>query len=1085
MKRLRSYFMGILLIFLLVNIGRPLIAQHPELPEAVEELTASSEIRKESNGDWLYLDGKKVPAFIGMVYQPVPANKNIEDFADNFGDLYNALLDPEQGGKGHAKQLAQLKIDAIRIYELPMHNLQDVDRVKEIFRRIYNQYHLKVLIGYWAGLHSGTFDQESIISDAMQMVFLYGHEPWILGWQIGNENNYYIQDGRLGSEIDLSLNEYYRFMDQVAGAMRDVLGCGSRHYTGPHLCVKQFIALGQGDLTLEEAHFISKMKNIDAVGINAYRSPEGEDGIEQVIQLAFETLPYPIFFSEFGKSAQTSAEEKLQGEYLQQMMTVILSHGAGRLGLGNVLGGFVHEATDEAWKSMEHGNPQDAHFGVLGKQSEFMIADSISRVKDLYRIIPLTDSPEDLMSSAWDFVDRQDYGNSIGYALKVTNLYASEAGLQQELLRNKVDSRTKNNYDKYWALDAVGSAYFLIGKAYYEQNDKENSKKFFDMVTSQYEDSYIRDRDGKYWRISESIRKLFPDLLQPYFRVDLQSVIIIILICSLLFFGKDLLSILGDFRSNVFGKKHRDQDSLKTGKFDSVNNLNQPALYFRDQSGFILLFMVQLGLIIYFIGWWFHPVRLEFHIVAPFLFWILSSVGAIDVVFYFFIWRVIWSMKKPGYLPPENGHRVAMATTFVSSEPIDMLEQTLLAMRDVKYPHDTYVLDESNNPNVRELCAKIGVTHFSRKDIERYNQKSGKFQTRTKGGNINSWLDSYGKKYDFVTFLDPDHKPLPTYLDCVLGYFRIGNVGFVQAPQIYGNQAKNWIARGAAEQTYYFYGPMLLGLHGLDSCIVNGSHSTFRMQALNDIDGYAVHDADDVLTSIRLNAKKWSGIYVPEVLAIGLAPDTWTTFLQQQTRWAYSMLDLFFHHYGRELKGLKLEQRIGYLFLSLYYFLAIGFVLLLLLPLISVLFNYAPVNTELLTFCWYYFPFSFARYVLLIVWSQKFLIRPNQERGIWFRGGLLWVATWPYYLQALLNALPNRAVRPRITTPKNVHEKVFAARMFRPHILLIILNIVSLVSTFVFRSYVWPTQGMRTFLLISLICQFSFVLTAFNARLRD
>ncbi len=161
----------------------------------------------------------------------------------------------------------------------------------------------------------------------------------------------------------------------------------------------------------------------------------------------------------------------------------------------------------------------------------------------------------------------------------------------------------------------------------------------------------------------------------------------------------------------------------------------------------------------------------------------------------------------------------------------------------------------------KAACEEAGVIHFSRKGKDHYNEARGKFQARTKGGNLNSWLYEFGKKYEFVTFLDPDHAPRPDFLDKVLGYFAKPDVAFVQGPQVFHNRSANWIARGAAEQSYLFYGPIQMGLFGIGACVVNGSHSTFRVRDLFALegDGYAVHDADDILTSMRIHSMGKAG----------------------------------------------------------------------------------------------------------------------------------------------------------------------------------------------------------------------------------
>ena len=65
--------------------------------------------------------------------------------------------------------------------------------------------------------------------------------------------------------------------------------------------------------------------------------------------------------------------------------------------------------------------------------------------------------------------------------------------------------------------------------------------------------------------------------------------------------------------------------------------------------------------------------------------------------------------------PPAPGLRVAFITTFVPERRADQpAHQSLPAMLEADYPHDTWVLDEGGDPEVRDLCERMGVRYFSR-----------------------------------------------------------------------------------------------------------------------------------------------------------------------------------------------------------------------------------------------------------------------------------------------------------------------------------------------------------------------------------
>ena len=225
---------------------------------------------------------------------------------------------------------------------------------------------------------------------------------------------------------------------------------------------------------------------------------------------------------------------------------------------------------------------------------------------------------------------------------------------------------------------------------------------------------------------------------------------------------------------------------------------------------------------------------------------------------------------------PAPGLRVAFITTFVpGSESLDMLRRTLASMMVADYPHDTWLLDEGDHPDVRVLCRQLGVRHFSRSGIVQYNQSSGRFLARTKAGNHNSWYAQYAGQYDIVAQVDTDFKVRRDFLTRTLGYFNDQRIAFVGTPQIYGNLG-NLVARGAAQQTYLFYGPIMRALSRRRMSLLIGANHIVRVAALREIGWYQGHLTEDLATGIRFHAGRWESVYVPEALAVGEGPTTWT-----------------------------------------------------------------------------------------------------------------------------------------------------------------------------------------------------------------
>ena len=165
--------------------------------------------------------------------------------------------------------------------------------------------------------------------------------------------------------------------------------------------------------------------------------------------------------------------------------------------------------------------------------------------------------------------------------------------------------------------------------------------------------------------------------------------------------------------------------------------------------------------------------------------------------------------RDPVPMHAQPGLNVAVLTTIVpGKEPIELVANTLRAMTRLRHTGtlDVWLLDEGDSLEVKAMCEAIGVKHFSRKGIERWNQPDGPFRSKTKHGNHNSWREHHAADYDVVAQMDPDHVPFPHFLERTLGYFADADIGFVVAPQVYGNINESFVARGAAQMSYIFHG---------------------------------------------------------------------------------------------------------------------------------------------------------------------------------------------------------------------------------------------------------------------------------------
>ena len=436
--------------------------------------------------------------------------------------------------------------------------------------------------------------------------------------------------------------------------------------------------------------------------------------------------------------------------------------------------------------------------------------------------------------------------------------------------------------------------------------------------------------------------------------------------------------------------------------------------------------------------WWFRRA----HVADPFLF------TALSLAFWYGISRIVlgWinylAIARPVHVPAPSKLKVAIFTTSSPGEPIDMFARTLAACARVRYPHTTYLLDDTRDPRFRGLAERFGVVWLELVDIP-----------GAKAGKINRALELTTE--EFILVLDPDHVPFPEFLDRVLGYFADRTVGFVQVAQAYYNQRRSFTAAAAAEQTYAFYGPGQMGLYGHGASVAIGANCTFRREALDSIGGHGIGLAEDLVTAIRLHARGWRSVYAPEIVSRGLVPEDLGSYYKQQLKWSRGVYEVAFAEIPHVWRRLTGRQRLAYFTIGTYYLTGFSTALYLLFPYLYLWTGAQPAHMRFAGFLMAVTPVG-ALGAAIYLYAQRWFCDPRNERGLQWRGLVLKIACWPVFVLGTLLAIA-RVDIPYIPTAKQgVRGRFF--RLAWPHIALLavyVLTFAHLVSTRILTESAW------------------------------
>ena len=409
------------------------------------------------------------------------------------------------------------------------------------------------------------------------------------------------------------------------------------------------------------------------------------------------------------------------------------------------------------------------------------------------------------------------------------------------------------------------------------------------------------------------------------------------------------------------------------------------------------------------------------------------------------LWVFAAAAEDPVPMVPTPGARVAVLTTIVpSKEPVELVLHTLRAMKCLEHdgPLDVWILDEGNDPDVRKAAEEIGVKHFSRKGVARWNAESGPFRAKTKAGNHNAWRDGYESQYDVVAQMDPDHVPLPDFLTRTIGYFRDPDVAFVVAPQVYGNHDESWIAHGAATQSYVFHGVMQRGGNGMGAPLLIGTNHLYRPAAFEQVGGYQDSIIEDHLTAMAVYAatnpeteNPWRGVYTPDIVAIGEGPTSFTDYFNQQKRWAYGIWEIVGRKSHRVLPHVSVTQRLAFSLLQLFYpTVAIAWILGNLATGLYLL-GAATANIDVATWIPLWLA-AMAVSLLTFFWLRRFNLVEHERHELGMVGMVLFLAAIPVYVSAALSFLTGRPLAYAVTAKGDLTSPD-RLRTFQPHLIWI------------------------------------------------
>ena len=332
--------------------------------------------------------------------------------------------------------------------------------------------------------------------------------------------------------------------------------------------------------------------------------------------------------------------------------------------------------------------------------------------------------------------------------------------------------------------------------------------------------------------------------------------------------------------------------------------------YAHQQDGLglrrVLLPIYLIAVVVYF-GWRVTMLNPDNPVFSTIFFAAELATLTLALMSALILWRV--KERQPKQAPPGLSVDVFVPTY---NEALPLVRRTVIAAMHISYPHETWLLDDGDRPEMRELAESLGC-HYLRRDDNR----------GAKPGNLNNAL-AYSRA-DFIAVIDCDHIAQRDYLDRLLGYFEDPKVAFVQAPQDYYNtnafQYRNNSRLGLLwhDQTGFFATGQA-GRDFRDATTCCGTSTIVRRSVIDEIGGFPEETVtEDIHVAIKAQKLGYKSVYYPLPLAYGVAPVDLGEFEKQRLRWGQGNVQSIREEGLPFTRKLTFAQNVSYSYLGFLY----------------------------------------------------------------------------------------------------------------------------------------------------------------------
>jgi len=118
---------------------------------------------------------------------------------------------------------------------------------------------------------------------------------------------------------------------------------------------------------------------------------------------------------------------------------------------------------------------------------------------------------ETLTVKAWDALSKEDLDSVLAYTNKTIQLYEAKAKEMQASL-TEYPWESKEKIFSYWALNDVGTSFFIQGEAYKKAGKNKEAKGAYEKVINEFAFAQCWDPQGWFWKPADGAKQKLDEL---------------------------------------------------------------------------------------------------------------------------------------------------------------------------------------------------------------------------------------------------------------------------------------------------------------------------------------------------------------------------------------------------------------------------------------------------------------------------------------------------------------------------------------------------------------------------------------------